>query len=171
MKLPRFSIASIMAIVVIAAIDFAAIRALDGTSAEWAGLIAFGSLPMASILVIGIPSLVKGFWGRGKFHPFLIGFEVVGWTVLLAYTGASMLFPSFINETLSKGMGALGIAESPDPVWQVWMILAVVLFLLLPQLVAALIGGWLNQRFQIRIIIERRLATGHETLSPWGCPR
>ncbi len=70
MNLPRFSIAWIMAIIVIVAIDFAAIRALYGTGAL-GGLIAIGSIPMAGILTLGIPSLIKGFSGRGKVRPFL----------------------------------------------------------------------------------------------------
>jgi hypothetical protein len=170
MKLPRFSIARIMAIIILAALNLAAIRALDGTSTEWGGLIVFGSMPMASILVLGLPCLVKGVWGRSQTHPFLIGFEGVGWTILLFYTGASLLFPSFIGETLVKGMRVLGITNSPDPVWQVCMIIAGVLFLPLPQLVAALIGGWLNQRFKIRIIIERRQEHRLGTTRSCGSP-
>jgi hypothetical protein len=46
MNLPRFSIAWIMLIIVIVAIDFAAIRALDGTGTLVGGLIAIGSIPI-----------------------------------------------------------------------------------------------------------------------------
>ena len=80
MNLPRFSIAWIMAIIVIVAIDFAAIRAVDGTGTLVGGLIAIGSIPMAGILILGIPNLINGLSGRGKVRPFLNGFEVVGWT-------------------------------------------------------------------------------------------
>jgi hypothetical protein len=93
MNLPRFSIAWIMAIIVIVAFDFAAIRALDGTGTLVGGLIAIGSIPMAGILMLGIPSLIKGMSGRGKVRTFLNGFEGVGWTILFVYTGSAILFP------------------------------------------------------------------------------
>jgi hypothetical protein len=174
MKLPRFSIAWIMAIIVIAAVDLAAIRALDGTNTLMGGLIAVGLMPMAGILVLGIPSLVRGFTGRAKIRPFLAGFEGVGWTVLLVYTVCAILFPESIAGAIDLSaqflMSLIGLdtADGPDPAWQLIGLFVVVLFLLLPQLVAALIGGWLNQRFKIKITIERRHATGLETMMPSG---
>jgi hypothetical protein len=92
MNLPRFSIAWIMAIIVIVAIDFAAFRALDGTSTLVGGLIAIGSIPMTGILMLGIPSLIKGLSRRGRLRPFLNGFEGVGWTILFVYTDGAILF-------------------------------------------------------------------------------
>jgi hypothetical protein len=60
MKMPQFSIAWIITVVGVIAIDLAAIRAIDGM--DWIGLlIVSGSMPMASILVLGIPSVVRGF--------------------------------------------------------------------------------------------------------------
>jgi hypothetical protein len=66
MNLPRFSIAGIMTMIVVVAFDFAAIRALDRTGTLVRGLIAVGSIPMAGILMLGIPSLIKGFSGRAN---------------------------------------------------------------------------------------------------------
>ena len=173
MKPLRFSIACIMAIIVIAAIYLAAIRCFDGRNT----LIVVGSMPMASILVLGIPSLVRGATGRGKSHPFLIGFEGVGWTALLVFTGSAILFPNsvaaaFVSvaEFLMK-MLRLELFDGPDPAWQMFGILFSVLILLLPQLVAALIGGWPNQRFKIKITIERRRVIGLETMRPSVSPR
>jgi hypothetical protein len=172
MKLPRFSIAWIMAIIVIAAIDFAIIRALDGTNTVIGALLVFGSMPMASILVLGIPSLVRGFTGRGKIRPFLAGFEGVGWTILLVYTGSASLFPESVAGAIDLSsqflMSLIGLdtADGPDPDRQLFGLFVVVLILLLPQLFVALVGGWLNQRFKIRITIERRHATGLETMMP-----
>jgi hypothetical protein len=176
-KLPRFSIAWIMTIVVVAAIDFAAIRALDGTNTIIGGLMAIGSMPMAGILVLGILSLVRAIMGRGEIRPFLIGFEVVGWTVLLLYTGSPILFPESVAGAIDSAalslMRLIGLdtVGGLDPSWQLFGLFLFVLILLLPQLAFALIGSWLNQRFRIRIIIERRRATGHETMSFSGSPR
>jgi hypothetical protein len=41
-----------------------------------------------------------------------------------------------------------------------------ILILLLPQSVIALMGGWLNRRFEIRITIKRRRATEFEAQGP-----
>jgi hypothetical protein len=49
--MPRIKIVWMMAIIVIAAIDLAAIRATSGMRSDIGVLIIFGSMPMASILV------------------------------------------------------------------------------------------------------------------------
>jgi hypothetical protein len=168
MNLPRFSIAWFLAIIVIVAIDFAAIRALDGTGSLVGGLIAFGSIPMAGILMLGIPSLIKGLSGRGKVRPILNGFEGVGWTIFFVCTGSAILFPESIAgrwesvlNSLAKVMG-WDAADTSDASWQLFWLFVGILILLLPQSVIALIGGWLNQRFGIRITIKRRRATEFE---------
>jgi hypothetical protein len=177
MKLPQFSIASIMTIVVVAAFDFAAIRALDGTHTLIGGLMAIGSMPMAGILVLGFPSLVRTITGRGEIRTFLAGFESVGWSILLLYTGSAILFTdrvaaAFVSiaESLLKALG-LDVADASDPGWQLFGLFVGMLFLLIPQLIVALIGGWLHQLFEIRITIRRRRVTGLETMSPSGGPR
>jgi hypothetical protein len=172
MNLPRFSIAWIMAIIVIVAIDFAVIRELDRTGTLVGGLIAIGSLPMAGILMLGIPSLVKGLSGQGKVRPFLNGFEGVGWTIMFVYTGSAIQFPESIAgqfesvfNFLMKVMGWVA-ADASDASWQLFWLFVSILIPLLPQLVIALIGGWLNQRFEIRITIKRRRATEFEVQGP-----
>jgi hypothetical protein len=177
MRLPRFSIAWIMASIVMAAIDLAAIRALDGTNTVIGALIVIGSIPMASILVLGIPSLVGRSKGQGKPRPFLVGFEVVGWAVLLVYTGSAMLFPESVAGAFDLSaqflMRLIGLdtAIGSGPAWELFGLFVVVLLLLLPQLFVSLVGGWLNQRFEIRITIRRRQATGLETMSGFESPR
>jgi hypothetical protein len=157
MKMPRITIAWMMAIIVVAAIDLAAIRALYLTKSVIGALIVFGSMPMASILVLGVPSVVKGPSGRGKIHPFLIGFESVGWTVLLVYTGSAILYPEFVGELVQRLLESFGLplVSGTNPL----VLFCVVLIPLLPQLALALVGGWLNQLFKIRITIERRRTT------------
>lgn len=172
MNLPRFSIAWIMAIIVIVAIDFAAIRAVDGTNTLVGGLIAIGSIPMAGILMLGIPSLIKGLSGRGKVRRFLNGFEGLGWTSLFVYTGSSILFPESIAGQFESVLNSLvkvmgwDAADTSDPSWQLFLLFVGILILLLPQSVIALIGGWLNQRFEIRITIKRRRETEFEVQGP-----
>jgi hypothetical protein len=169
MNLPRFSIAWIMAMIVIVAIDLAAIRALDGTSTVIGGLIAIGSVPMAGLLLLGLPSLIWGSSGRGESRLLLAGFEGIGWTTLLAYTGSAILLPESVAAgTASIAEALVSVAEALlkvlgldtvvgfNPAWPWFGLLLPLLILLLPQLVIALIGGWLNHRFEIRMIIKRR---------------
>jgi hypothetical protein len=167
MKMPRITIGWMMAIIVIAAIDLAAIRGIDGTSTLIGALIVLGSMPMASILVLGIPSLVRGFSGRGKIHPFLTGFEAVGWTVLLVYTGGAVLLPVSVAGLVELVVGALLIflgfdilsVQTRVPAWELFLLILCLLILLLPQLALALVGGWVNRLFKFRITIERRRAS------------
>jgi hypothetical protein len=169
MNLPRFSIAWIMAIIAIVAIDFAVIRELDRTGTLVGGLIAIGSLPMAGILMLGIPSLIKGFSGRGDVRPFLNGFEGVGWTILFVYTGSAILFPESIAGQLESVLDSLLELmgwDTSDPSWHLFGLFVGILIHLLPQSVIALIGGWLNQRLEIRITIKRRRATEFEVQGP-----
>lgn len=50
--------------------------------------------------------------------------------------------------------------------WELFWLFVGTLILLLPQSVIALIGGWLNQRYEIRITIKRRRATEFEVQGP-----
>ncbi len=134
-------------------------------------LIVFGSMPMASILVLGIPNLVRGATGRCKIRPFLVGFEGVGWTVLLVYTGSAVLFAESMAESITAAalflfslIGLDTAASGTDAAGQLFVVFFFVMFLLLPQLFVALVGGWLNQRFKIRIVIERRQETRIERM-------
>lgn len=173
MKPLRVSIAWIMAIIANLAIDFAVIRCLDETNPVIGKLILIGSIPMASILVLGLPSLIRGITRRGRRHPFLVGFEAVGWTVLLLYTGGAILFPKSVATAIDSA-GELLIRPTGlenHPAWRSFVLCLAVLMLLLPQLVVALVVGWVNQRFKITITIERRRASGLETMSPCERPR
>jgi hypothetical protein len=173
MKMPRLTIAWIMSSVVVAAINLAAIRALDGTSTLVGWLFVLGAMPMASILVLGIPSLVRGFSGRGKIRPFLIGFEAVGWTVLLIYTSTAVLFPVSVGRVVEWVVNSVfiffgidfGSVRGLDAALELFVLFLFLLIPLVPQLAIALVGGWLNQRFKFRITIEPRRTAGVETVS------
>lgn len=165
MKLPRLSIAWIMAVIIVVAADLAAGRALVRTGLLLGVLVAFGTLPMATMLVLGIPSLVRVSREPGKSRPFLMGFEAVGWAVLLAYTGGAVLSA----ESVAGSLEWVGWVIEFIPVGLRDTILGEVLFMLLillPQLAAAPMGGWLNRKFKVRISIERRRASGLEADGP-----
>lgn len=165
MKLPRLSIAWVMGIVVIASINCAAIRVLERPTTAFVQLLVIGLMPMASILMMGIPTLVWGLLGRSKTRPFLVGFEGFGWTILLLGTGMAFFFPSLVGEAVAKGWRVLGFAESRDSFWQSLIFFDMILYFL-PQFLIALAGGWLVGMFKIRVTIERRSTSRSETLTP-----
>ena len=74
-----------MVFVAVAALDFAAIRALVSSNSLVAGLLLVGALPMANVLAVGL--LVAQRWPRSR--PFLLGFEVFGAMGLTLYVAMS----------------------------------------------------------------------------------
>src|SRR5262249_2499982 len=84
MKPPRVSIATLMAAVMLVAVDCAAMRLLRTDKSVVA--VAFsGVLPMASLLAGGVVLLVRALWRQGACHPFLVGFEAFGVAALGLY--------------------------------------------------------------------------------------
>ncbi len=86
-KVPRFRIAWLMAIVAIAALNFGAIRALVNLQfrahingfprlAQIIGALILGALPMATVLVFGLLIGTR----RRALRPLLLGFEMSGAT-------------------------------------------------------------------------------------------
>jgi hypothetical protein len=85
MMVPRFRIAWLMVAVAIAAVDFAATRAVlsdlyDGAR-DTALLLLLGALPMANVLAVGM--LIA--YPRPTSRPFLLGFEIFGALALALY--------------------------------------------------------------------------------------
>jgi hypothetical protein len=152
-KGPRFRIAWVMVAVAIAALDFAAIRAMLGSQVII--LLVLGALPMANVLAIGILVGQR----RLRSRPFLLGFEVFGATALasfLAYATLTIFFPG--------GYGPLNWYLAPifvsleKVIGQGWPFVSglvelfVYVFMLgWPQVAFALIGGFLSRRFKITI--------------------
>jgi hypothetical protein len=164
-KLPRLSIITFMWIVVIASINFAALRFLEGRAiAPSVYVLVIVAMPMASILLFGIPTLVKGHLGRGKVPPFLIGFEGFGWTILLLCTGMALFSPTCFAEAVAIVWGWSGLTESRDSVWQSFLFVDMFLCLA-PQFIVALAGGWLVGTFKIRVTVERRSTSQSEVIS------
>jgi hypothetical protein len=164
-KLPRLSILSVMWIVVIASINFAALRVLEGPATAFVQILVIVSMPMASILAIGIPTLVKGLLRRGKIPPFLIGFEGIGWTILLFCTGTALLSPIYFANFVEKIVwGWSGLTESRDSFWKSLIFFDMFLFFV-PQFLIALAGGWLVGMFKNKVTVERRSSSQSEILS------
>ena len=164
MKLPHTPIAGLMGAVVAVAVNLAVIRSLiDQNSPESAPhfFFAFGILPMSSLLIvvalISAPNLRRG---RSP-SPFLFGFEVSGWAAVFAFLTCYSIATSRLMGFLEAIAGLLRPIIVPyaqaAPSWAQMSIelgFATALFSL-PQLLIALLGGWLIARSGFTIRFER----------------
>jgi hypothetical protein len=157
-KMPRFRIAWLMVAVAIAAVDFGAIRVVLAPDMFrvfkfWV----FGALPMANVLVVGL--LVARY--RPESRSFLLGFEGLGAIAMAVYIFVPREFSDFAGTImlyLDLGSSALvpylGTEPSLVVVALYWLL--VLAMLVGPQLVFALIGGFLSRRFKSTVMLERR---------------
>ena len=145
MKRPRFRIAWIMAIIAIAAVDIAVVRAVSDHLNPTLELLALGALPMANVLAFG---MLAGFGGRDR-RPFLLGFESFGalalavYIVLACYFTMETIVP-FISLFLNPLVPIVGLERSSAVMVVEYSAATVVLTL--PQLAFALLGGLLSRR-------------------------
>ena len=152
MRIPRFRIAWLAAIVALAAVDFAAIR--EGVRIRHQSrtpiidALGLGALPMANVLAVGL--LVLG--TRRGSRSFLLGFEAFGAMALAAHIATASLYPTqlvmpYLLIFLSPLARAIGEPESVGLI-VVFVFFAVVV-LGLPQVDLALLGGLLCRKFQM----------------------
>jgi hypothetical protein len=157
MKWYRFSISSLMAVVLVVALDCMALNMLIVRPlfrVPLSELILLGALPMANILTIGLLRLWADRKGWGRTRPFLVGFEVCGWVTLLVFVTCAVLATDSFHDVVGDILRSCLSPENP-----LFLILAVVI-LLLPQLALAVVGGWLikNYRIEVKIVVQRRAA-------------
>jgi hypothetical protein len=139
-----------MVAVAVAAINFAPIRALNDPGLGGV-LLVVGALPVANVLVVGMLIARK----RPGSRPFLLGFEVFGALALALY---------IVVATFSRsGVGPLNrylflVLDPLSPVIHPYTYVGVAIELFVgsvmlvgPQLVFALIGGFLSRKFKVTI--------------------
>jgi hypothetical protein len=149
-KAPRFRIAWVMVGIAIAALDFAAIRAMLGHPEI--GLLVLGALPMANVLIVG--TLVAQ--QRPGSRPFLLGFGVFG-AMTLALFVALVSFVQDSERLISSYLALLVLPMDKfvgSDQFFAYIPLAcsvVVVMLTWPQVAFALIGGFLSRRFKVTI--------------------
>jgi hypothetical protein len=171
----RASIAGMMAAVAAVAVNAAVMRLVYAAgSSRFAFIYACGVLPMASLLilvaVVSIPSLLRGGW----LSPFLVGFEAVGWSVVFAFISwycvdemgifdCTQAIATFVGG--EPGISALFLDGPPD-LEPPNRIEAAIEFgfstglYSLPQLVLAMLGGWLARKLGLTARFEH-----------WGTPK
>jgi hypothetical protein len=148
--MPRFRIALIMLIVAITALDLGAIRAISDFESRFLFLLCVVTLPMANILAVG---LLLTFLHPLRRH-FLRGFEVFGAMALVLFVVLAMRAEGLVEFYLIPPMALYGATIGPPPPirqsWPSYQLLFGFCFLSLwatwPQLVFALMGGFLYQR-------------------------
>jgi hypothetical protein len=154
-RLPSFSIAEMMVLVAIVATDCLAARA--GQPVTFVFLV-IGGLPMQSALVIGLLLVFR--WQRRmeKLLPFLVGFEVGGWIVHVIYvllcTQAAERIDAHLVNMLDPLLRASGFPPFSTPDWIIWTCLAM-FYVTAPQLLIALVAGWISQRLWKQSHAER----------------
>ena len=141
MRPHRRSIAGLMAVVVLVAVDCAAIRSPLRGQPLTSILLLLGGLPMANILALDLLPALRARSGRGRPPRGLIGFELIGGAALLLYAIIALSDPDWLFEALYHAVNLLWSVRDPSRV----VVLAV--FLLLPQLSLGLLGGWLNAKY------------------------
>jgi hypothetical protein len=168
MKLPRFSLRTLVFAVVIFAADCAVLRIigyLSGADTQMV-LALFGVLPMANAIAIGLYRLAMRADSR---RPFLIGFVFAGAVGAGAWVRFCLTMddPSILNllELLEKvaahspiSPGSLSRSSSSGESvgFFVSFVSALVVLSASPQFAFGLFGGWLSGR----IVLKRRVSEG-----------
>jgi hypothetical protein len=155
LKRPSFSIAEMMVVVAILAMDCLAIRMAG--SAPAIPFLVFGGLPMQSVLVIGLLRILRRRGRTGRPFPFLLGFVVVGWIAHVIYvflcTQAARAIDVHLGDMLGPMLRATGFQRFSVPDWIIRISLGMS-YLAAPQLVIALVGGWIWQTGSKRTAAE-----------------
>lgn len=149
MKLPSFSIAEMMVIVAVVALDCGVIR-----MAGWGPAIPYlvlGGLPMQIVLIIFLRLMFRRRRRRiEKPQTFLIGFEIVGWIGHLSYVVLCLhavgSIDRHLTDTLAPPLRAMGFS----PFSAADMLVLTVLmsfYVTAPQVAIALVAGWISQRW------------------------
>ena len=155
MKLPRFSISNLMAVVLIVAQEFGLGKAIASPPffrMPLTEVLIFGCFPMANILAIGLAVLLVGRNDPGPRRPGLVGFVAFGLAAWLALLACSFLAPQATHDSIRPVLDATGMTPG-----LALLLFAMALFLA-PQLAVAALGWWLGRRHVVRVnvSVERR---------------
>ncbi len=142
----RFTTNELMAVVVLAALDFAAFRYPLIGRPFIEVLLVLGGLPTANILAIGLLLLCRESWANGVRRQRLVGFEVVGWATLLVFAAVAIHHSDAIQDYVQLAIRKAGL-------WRIGRVfVAAAAFLSIPQLFIALLGGWLSTRMRCIVL-------------------
>jgi hypothetical protein len=173
MRSLRFSLGSLLAFVVIAAVDLAmtltAIGVTDLSEHVHGDIgpkvFVLGVPLMAGLLLAYLVIILWGLRRRGECHAFLVGFEIFGWATLFAYLtcfvwmiGRPNLVLRYISSVLSPFSPILQRCAQTSEHTATVIAAAIVS---LPMLSIALIGGVLSSRFGVTVVIRSKCRSGN----------
>jgi hypothetical protein len=143
----RFSIGTLMVVILFVAADCAVVRAIfwDLAIARWTILV----IPMLNILLVGLIRMKQ----RRETRGFWIGFESVGW-LLIGLLSIICRYDLALATAPVDWLEDQGWLSDNRPSDLVLSLLAVATMYTIPQLLTASIAGWLLNRY--RVVIERR---------------
>jgi hypothetical protein len=164
MKRYRFPLVGLMAAVALVAINLAVIRAFSGYVGAALPLMYFacGVVPMASLLImvaaLNAPRFVRG----ESLRPFVVGFEALGWSAVFVFITCYSVVPSLLV-TLIEVIGqytrpffARYLTDSPNWLGLLVEFVSADSIFSSPQLLTAVLGGWLTHKLGLTIRFERR---------------
>jgi hypothetical protein len=170
MKIPRFSIGSLMILVLVAALDAVAVRTLLRGISPSVNLALLGAVPMTNLLVLACFPWARRGPRRAEARPLWFGFELFGWAAVVLHCACSFACTeqviACINaffDPIVEALDALGLRRT-DPVHPALIFLELVMVpaaLTMPQVFLALIGGWwgrLADRNRRLAEVEQKLA-------------
>lgn len=133
----RFSIRFLMVVVLLVAADFGIVRGLWGS--PFPPGVALAVIPMANLLILA--------WPKSPARRFWVGFELVGWIVILTivwlgFYGRQVLFAPMIR---LEGMKIVPRESENLPL----LIAEFIVIYTVPQVLLAWFGGWLSSRYKI----------------------
>ncbi len=160
---PHLSIAGLMAVVVIVAVDCAVYSKFDEIS-QWLAISALGAIPVLNALALGGLSLARGVIVKGECGLALVRFDLVAGAALVGFFPLGILYPDFMTNGLVylayPFFVSLNWILSPLTLPSFAYILMKVgmfsMMLSLPQLAPALVAAWLGRGRRVRITIEPR---------------
>ena len=139
-----------MAIIALAAINFAVLRAVWDHYGEKTELLVAGVLPMANVLTIGI---LAGY-GRRDRRSFLVGFLLFGGLAAIVYV---FLVLRFADEVVLPYLELFlnpvwNVLKEPNQIFVLITWLIAIVVLVAPQVAFALLGGYLSRRYKVTIV-------------------
>ena len=155
MRLPRFSLATAMLWVILAAVDLAALHYLySPTNSLEPHFLVMSVLPMVNVIaIVGY----RYFSRRGSpGRPFLLGFLAAGLAAMLGHVACDRMFPDtmfqlyslptapFHNFCIDHIPWSAGTNPDGSPYWHFYALLS--LFYCWPQFLVAGLGGLLADR-------------------------
>jgi hypothetical protein len=151
MKSYRISMAMLMGAVAVAAVDFWVIRSVE-MSSVMQFFFATGAMPVASLLIViglvSVPQLLRS----GEISPFVIGFEAAGWMAVFGFIAWYSVAPEYAADCVQPIAEAIrpprathfrALSDLPGLLLEFGVIATL---FSLPQLLLALLGGWLAHR-------------------------